>query len=133
MPATELPSLLIQRFDASLTPAELPRVRVHEAAHAAQCRRDGAVWHNLRRVATGQRLQAEAEAYCAEARYAVSQGGRVWLEYNRVRDELRETGWFRRRSNEYLSNGLAAQCPDLAATAALEEADWRARLTQSTK
>src|SRR2546427_5804232 len=83
--------------------------------------------HFVRRLATRQRLIAEAEAYCAEANWAVAQGGQARIEYARVQDELRETGWFRRSSDEVLAAALAAQCPQLAETAAREEADWNAR------
>ena len=105
-----------------------PVQRLQRLRHAAlQCRRDGALWHFVRRLATRQRLIAEAEAYCAEANWAVAQGGQARIEYARVQDELRETGWFRRSSDEVLADALAAQCPQLAETAAREEADWNAR------
>src|SRR5438046_1364650 len=48
----------VQRFDPALAASDLPRVQAHEDAHAAQCRGDGAVWHNLRRLAPSQRLRA---------------------------------------------------------------------------
>lgn len=120
----------VERFDPDLTGPELASVRAHEEAHAAQCRRDGAAWHYLRRVATRQRLVAEAEAYCAEAAFGVASGGRARLEYARVHDELRERRWFRRFSDDDLSTVLASQCPQLAATAAQEEAEWRAELAR---
>lgn len=117
----------VQRFNSDLSESSLARTRAHEAAHAAQCRRDGAVWHFVRRLATSQRLMAEAEAYCAEANFAVANGGQARLEYARVQDELREVAWFRRVSSDALANSLASQCPTIAAAAAREEAEWQAR------
>ena|SRR2546425_2682767 len=115
----------VERFNPDLSGAVLARTRAHEDAHAAQCRRDGAVWHFVRRLAPRQRLLAEAEAYCAEATFAVAGGGQARLEYARIQDELREAQWFRRFSSEALADALASQCPQLAATAAREEAEWR--------
>ena len=117
----------VQRFNSDLSASALARTRAHEAAHAAQCRRDGAIWHFVRHLAPGQRLRAEAEAYCAEANFAVANGGWARLEYARVQDELRETAWFRRLSRDVLENSLASQCPTIAAAAVREEADWQAR------
>lgn len=117
----------VQRFNPDLSDLELARTRAHEAAHATQCRRDGAVWHFVRRVLPRQRLAAEAEAYCAEANYGVSTGGHARLEYARVQDELREMPWFRRLSSDVLNDSLASRCPTIAVAAAREEADWQAR------
>jgi hypothetical protein len=117
----------VQRFNPDLSDSELARTRAHEGAHAAQCRRDGAIWHFVRRVLPGQRLAAEAEAYCAEANYGISSGGHARLEYPRIQDELREMPWFRRLSNRALNDSLASRCPTIAVAAAQEEADWQAR------
>ena len=117
----------VQRFNPDLSQSSLARTRAHEAAHAAQCRREGAVWHFVRGLATSQRLAAEAEAYCAEASFAVANGGQARLEYARVQDELRERPWFRRVSNDALVGSLASQCPTIAAAAARQEAEWQAR------
>ncbi len=117
----------VQRFNPDLSGAALARVRVHEAAHATQCRRDGAIWHFVRRLAPSQRLTAEAEAYCAEANFAVANGGKARLEYARAQDELRERAWFHRFSSDALAASLASQCPTIAAAAAREEAEWQAR------
>ena len=117
----------VQRFNPDLSDSGLARTRAHEAAHAVQCRRDGAIWHFVRRLAPSQRLRAEAEAYCAEAKFAVANGGKARLEYARAQDELREMAWFRRFSSDVLENSLASQCPTIAAAAAREEADWQAR------
>jgi len=116
----------VERFSPDLAGASLARARAHEDAHAAQCRRDGAVWHFVRRLVPRQRLSAEAEAYCAEANSGVAAGGTARLEYARIQDELREAKWFRRFSSEGLNGALASQCPQLAASAAREEAEWRA-------
>ena len=116
----------VERFNPDLSGALLDRTRAHEDAHAEQCRRDGAVWHFVRRLATRERLQSEAEAYCAEATFAVAAGGTARLEYARVQDELREAGWFRRLSSQVLTDALVSHCPRLAATAAREEAEWQA-------
>ena len=116
----------VERFDPDLSGALLERTRAHEDAHAEQCRRDGALWHFVRRLATRERLKSEAEAYCAEATFAVAAGGTARLEYARVQDELRETGWFRRLSSQVLTDALVSQCPRLAATAVREEAEWQA-------
>jgi len=120
----------VERFDPNLSGPELASVRAHEDAHAAQCRRDGALWHFTRRIATGQRLLSEAEAYCAEATFVVASGGQARLEYARIRDELRERRWFHRFSNDDLTYVLASQCPRLAATAAREDAEWRAEMAR---
>src|SRR5215212_8244915 len=79
----------VQRLNPDLNEAALVRVRAHEAAHASQCRRDGAVWHFISGAIPRRRLATEAEAYCAEAESAVLKGGSPRLEYARVQDELR--------------------------------------------
>lgn len=117
----------VQRFNPDLSDSELARTRAHEAAHAIQCRRDGAIWHFVRRVLPSQRLATEAEAYCAEAKYGVSKGGQARLEFARIQDELREMPWFRRLSSNVLNASLASRCPTIAVAAAREEADWQAR------
>ena len=116
----------VQRFNPNLSDSALARTRAHEAAHANQCRRDGAIWHFVRGVVPSQRLAAEAEAYCAEANFGVAKGGEARLEYARIQDELREMAWFRRFSSDVLNDSLAAQCPMIAVAAAREEADWQA-------
>jgi hypothetical protein len=116
----------VQRFNLDLSGAALARTRAHEDAHAAQCRRDGAIWHFVRGVFPSNRLAAEAEAYCAEANFGVSNGGHARLEYARIQDELREMAWFRRLSSDALNNSLVSQCPTIAVAAAREEADWQA-------
>lgn len=117
----------VQRFNPDLSESALARTRAHEAAHATQCRRDGAIFHFARGVFPSQRLAAEAEAYCAEARFGVANGGAPRIEYARIQDELREMVWFRRFSNDVLNDSLASQCPMIAVAAAREEADWQAR------
>ena len=117
----------VQRFNLDLSRAALARTRAHEDAHAAQCRRDGAIWHFVRGVFPSNRLAAEAEAYCAEASFGISNGSNARLEYARIQDELREMAWFRRLSSDALNNSLASQCPVIAVAAAREEADWQAR------
>lgn len=118
----------VQRFNPDLSESALARTRAHEGAHAAQCRRDGAIWHFVRDVFPRQRLAAEAEAYCAEAKFGVARGGKARFEYARIQDELREMAWFRRISSEVLNDSLASQCPMIAVSAAREEAEWKARL-----
>jgi hypothetical protein len=108
----------VQRFNPDLDGLSLARARAHEGAHAIQCRRDGAVWHFVRDVLPSRRLQAEAEAYCAEATFAVANGGKARLEYARIQDELREMSWFHRYSTDTLNASLASQCPAIAAAAA---------------
>jgi hypothetical protein len=117
----------VQRFNPDLSAPALARAHAHEDAHAAQCRRDGAIWHFVRGAFPSKRLAAEAEAYCAEASFGVSNGGKARLEYARIQDELREMAWFRRLSSDALNNSLATQCPMIAVAAAREEADWQAR------
>jgi len=111
----------VQRFNPDLSHSALARTRAHEAAHATQCRRDGAIWHFVRGVFPGQRLSLESEAYCAEANFGVANGGHARLEYARIQDELREMVWFRNLASDVLNDSLAAQCPALAAAAAREE------------
>jgi hypothetical protein len=108
----------VQRFNHDLSGSSLARAQAHEGAHATQCRRDGAVWHFIRDVVPSQRLQAEAEAFCAEANFAVANGGAARLEYLRIQDELREMSWFHRFSTDTLNASLASQCPAIAAAAA---------------
>jgi hypothetical protein len=110
----------VQRFNPDLSESSLARARAHEAAHATQCRRDGAMWHFVRGALPDHRLAVEAEAYCAEANYEVAKGGRARLEYARAQDEMREMLWFRRLSDDSLNRSLASQCPALAAAAARE-------------
>jgi hypothetical protein len=117
----------VQRFNPDLSESVLARTRAHEDAHAAQCRRDGAIWHFVRGVVPSKRLTYEAQAYCAEANFAVSKGGKARLEYARIQDELREMAWFRRLSSDALNKSLASECPMIAVAAAREEADWQAR------
>ena len=117
----------VQRFNPDLSNSALARTRAHEAAHATQCRRDGAIWHFVRDLLPSQRLAAEAEAYCAEASFGIAKGGQARLEYARVQDELREMAWFRRFPSDALNDSLASLCPVIAAVAAREEADWQAR------
>jgi hypothetical protein len=121
----------VQRFNPDLSDSALARTRAHEGAHAAQCRRDGAIWHFVRDVVPRQRLAAEAEAYCAEANFGVASGGHARLEYARIQDELRERPWFRRISNDVLNDSLASKCPVIAVAAAREEAEWQARLRRA--
>ena len=117
----------VQRFNAGLFGPALARTRAHEDVHAAQCRRDGAIGHFVRGVFPSKRLAAEAEAYCAEASYGVSNGGTARLEYARIQDELREMAWFRRVPSDALNNSLRLQCPLIADAAAREEADQGVR------
>jgi hypothetical protein len=117
----------VQRFNPDLSDSTLPRVRAHEGAHAEQCRRDGAIWHFVRGIAPNERLTFEAEAYCAEASFAVARGGQPRLEYARIQDELREMAWFHRFSSDALATSLASRCPTIAAAATRQEADWQAR------
>jgi hypothetical protein len=117
----------VQRFNQDLSGLALARTRAHEDAHAAQCRRDGAIWHFVHGAFPGNRLATEAEAYCAEANFGVSTGGDARLEYARIQDELREMAWFRRLSSDQLNESLASQCPLVAVAAAREEDEWKAR------
>ena len=117
----------VQRFNPDLSDSLLARVRAHEQAHADQCRRDGALWHNLRRLVPSERLQAEAEAYCAEVRFGLANGGQARIVYPRALDELREMAWFRRFPTVQLEAALAAQCPTIAEQAAREDVEWQTR------
>jgi hypothetical protein len=117
----------VQRFNPDLSNSALARTRAHEDAHAAQCLRDGAIWHFVRGAFPSKRLASEAEAYCAEAQFGISIGSNARLEYARIQDELREVAWFRRLSSDAINNSLALECPMVAATAAREEAEWQAR------
>jgi hypothetical protein len=117
-----------ERFNSALSDSLLSRVRAHESAHVAQCRRDGALWHTLRRLAPGQRLLSEAEGYCAEIRYGLTTGSAARLLYASALDELRERRWFHRFSTPALADALSAECPSLTARAVREEAEWQARM-----
>ena len=118
----------VQRFNPTLSDSLLARVRTHEEVHANQCRRDGALWYNVRRLAPGQRLLAEAEGFCAEVQLGIGHGGPARLLYASALDELRERPWFHRFSTAVLADALASQCPAIAARAAREESEWRAWL-----
>jgi len=118
----------LQRFNPTLSDSLLARVRTHEEAHADQCRRDGALWYTIRRLAPRERLSAEVEGFCAEVRFGIAHGGLARLLYASALDELRERPWFHRFSTAALAAALASQCPTLAARAAREESEWQARL-----
>jgi hypothetical protein len=118
----------VERFNSTLSDSLLSRVRAHESAHVDQCRRDGALWHTLRRLAPRQRLLSEAEGYCAEIRYGLTTGGAARLLYASALDELRERWWFHRFSTSALVDALATQCPSLVVRAAREEAEWQGRV-----
>ena len=117
----------VQRFNPDLSDSLLARVRAHENVYADQCRRDGALWHNLRRLVPSQRLQAESEAFCGEVRWGAALGGQTRLAYARALDELRESVWFHRFSDEQIAAALRSQCPDLAASARRQQAAWENR------
>src|SRR6478672_400796 len=117
----------VHRFNPDLSQPALARTRAHEDVHAAQCRRDGAVWHSVRGAFPSKRLATEAEAYCAEASFGVANGGNARLEYARIQDELREMTWFRSLSSDVLNESLGSHCPMIAVAAAREEAAWQAR------
>lgn len=104
----------IQRFDPDLSSFDVATARAHEDEHAAQCKRDGFIWNSIRRLSTRQRIQTEAEAYCAEVRAWPTTGHLPRLEYARVRDELREAPWFRRHSTAELDSALTRSCGELA-------------------
>lgn len=116
----------VQRFNPELSDSLLARVRAHEQVHADQCRRDGSLWHFVRRLVPSQRLQAEAEAYCAEVGFGIANGAPARIVYPRAQDELRETRWFHRFSTAELEAVLASHCSAVAAQATREEAEWRA-------
>jgi hypothetical protein len=116
----------VERLNSTLSDSLLSSVRAHESAHADQCRRDGALWHTLRRLAPRVRLLSAAEGYCAEIRYGLSTGGAARLLYASALDELRERWWFHRFATSTLVDALATQCPSLVVRAAREEAEWRA-------
>ena len=118
----------VQRFAPDLADSMLQRVRVHEGVHADQCRRDGAVWHMIGRLLTRRRLQSEAEADCAEVRFGIARGGQARLLYASALDELRDAPWFHRVKTSAMDAALASQCPDVAARAAREEAEWQIRI-----
>ncbi len=91
------------------------RVLAHELVHVRQCRALG-FWAVLRmQWSPAARLQLEAEASCAEARLAWSQGARADHTFERLVDELvygMPRGWA--PLPDAARAAAAAACPDLA-------------------
>ncbi len=86
----------------------------HEAAHATQCREQGAVRNYFARLSRNGRLDSELGAYCAEARAALRLGQRADLVVSRILDELEEGyPWFRGTSRGEFRAGLVRACPDV--------------------
>jgi hypothetical protein len=97
-----------------LPPPKRASVAAHEAAHAAQCRRYGAVGSYFRQVQPTRRLSLEIEAYCSEATVELAEGKEYRLVRERILDEL-EFGYPLQRhpAREELMKLLAANCPAL--------------------
>ena len=58
----------VQRFSREIEPERRELVQVHEGAHAAQCKRLGALAYLTSSRSARGRLELEAEAFCAELR-----------------------------------------------------------------
>ena len=105
-------------LDPTLAPSERALAAAHEAAHAVQCRDQGAVRNYTLRLTRAGRLGAELGAYCAEGRAALQLGQRADLIVTRVLDELEEGyPWFRGTPRAAFLAGLRHACPDLVARA----------------
>jgi hypothetical protein len=105
-------------LDAKLAATERALAAAHEAAHAAQCRDEGAMRNYTLRLTRAGRLGAELGAYCAEGRAALQLGQRADLIVSRVLDELEEGyPWFRGTPRAAFLAGLRHECPDLVARA----------------
>ena len=104
-------------LDSSLRGSARTLAAAHEAAHAAQCREQGAVRNYVARLSRAGRLDSELGAYCAEARTALQLGQRDDLVVSRILDELEEGyPWFRGTSRAEFFSGFASACPDVVRT-----------------
>ena len=105
-------------LDPTLAGPEREIAAAHEAAHAEQCRDQGAIRNYVLRLTRAGRLDAELGAYCAEGRAALRLGQRADLVVERMLDEL-EDGypWFRGTPRAAFRTGLRRACPDLVARA----------------
>lgn len=79
----------VQRFRKDIEPEYLPLIQAHEAVHAEQCRRMGAIDYFTNSQNAHGRISSEAEAYCAELRLQVGQGYDAGQLVNGMVDAMR--------------------------------------------
>ena len=109
--------------DSSLTGRARELARVHERAHADQCRDLGAIRSYVVGLSVDGRLRSEAQAFCAEAHWDLAVGFSRELVLERIADELETAyGWTAGRSRGEIVAAVGAACPPLSvsARAALE-------------
>ena len=104
--------------DSNLTGRARELARVHERAHADQCRDLGAIRSYLVGLTIDGRLRSEAEAFCAEAHWDLAVGFSRELVLARIADELETAyGWTAGRSRGELVAAIGAACPPLSVSA----------------
>jgi hypothetical protein len=104
--------------DSNLTGRARELARVHERAHADQCRDLGAIRSYLVGLTIDGRLRSEAEAFCAEAHWDLAVGFSRELVLARIADELETAyGWTAGRSRGELVGAIGAACPPLSVSA----------------
>jgi hypothetical protein len=104
--------------DSTLTGRARELARVHERAHADQCRDLGAVRSYVVGLSIDGRLRSEAQAFCAEAHWDLAVGFSRELVLARIADEL-ETAyeWTAGRSRGEIVAAVGAACPPLSVSA----------------
>jgi hypothetical protein len=105
-------------LDSSLTGRARELARVHERAHADQCRDLGAIRSYFVGLSVDGRLRSEAQAFCAEAHWDLAVGFSRELVLARIADELETAyGWTAGRSRGEIVAAVGAACPPLSVSA----------------
>jgi hypothetical protein len=108
----------ISVVDSSLTGRARELARVHERAHADQCRDLGAIRSYVVGLSVDGRLRSEAQAFCAEAHWDLAIGFSRELVLARIADELETAyGWTAGRSRGEIVAAVGAACPPLSVSA----------------
>jgi hypothetical protein len=104
--------------DSNLVGRARELARVHERAHANQCRDLGAIRSYVAGLSSEGRLRSEAEAFCAEAHWDLAIGLPRELVLARIADEL-ETAyeWTAGLSRGEIVAAIGASCPPLSVIA----------------
>ena len=104
--------------DSTLAGRARELARVHERAHANQCRDLGAIRSYVAGLTVEGRLRSEAEAFCAEAHWDLAVGFSRELVLARIADEL-ETAykWTAGRPRGEIVAAIGEACPPLSVTA----------------
>jgi hypothetical protein len=97
---------------ADVAPADTFPVRMHEEAHAAQCRALGPLRYHARNLTAGGRLSLEAPGYCAGAMARLAQGEDTARVRERLFDDAQ--GAFPGLARGRISEALRLSCRFLA-------------------